>query len=409
MTARTKMALLVLGALVLTMAMVPGLAFANAGIHGNYTMATDQCAGCHRAHTAPSQTTWMDSLGRSRSALLLGEYTRIDEFCFTCHGASAEGADTNVEEGLYEARVLDGVRYGALGAALISGPFGTTYTDITGTYLRGYGPTGLAGGLQRVTSNHDFVGGGWGAYGGGVWGTTATVPYDGSSIPSIGAGDTVIKMDCGTCHDVHGSSNYRLLRDEVYGVKVGGYDLADNPTPYVYSNEPGYPAGGFRLHENAIADGYVPNYTTPQYRKGADRQKGLSGWCVGCHTFYLGDDVSIATTYNVGDIYPNVERHRHPVNVPLSNFKGPRPVVVAGNTLPLAHSAGETSVAPSDWVDCITCHYAHGSTAEMTGYANVADPSDPVFMTGDGGVAPASSSALLRGNNRYVCQACHNK
>jgi predicted CXXCH cytochrome family protein len=409
MTARTKMALLVVGALALTMMMmVPGLAFANAGIHGNYDMNTDQCAACHRAHTAPSQATWVDGLSRTRSALLLGSYTELYQFCLTCHGATATGADTNVEEGVYEARVTAG-SYGDVNQPLISGPFGVPYptADASGTYYKvGYAPDGT---IKRVTSTHDYFGGSWGAYGGGIFGTTATVLYTGSSIPSVGVGDTLIKMDCGTCHDVHGSSNYRLLRDEVYGVAVGGYDSASNPTPYVESNEPLYPDGGFRLHENAIANGYVPDYTTPYYRKGTDPQKGLSGWCVGCHTFYMGDSASIATTYNAGDVFGLTERHRHPVNVRLSNFKGPRSIVVTGNPLPLAHDAHETGVSDSDWVDCITCHYAHGSTAVMTGYANVYDPTDMQPDSGRGGVAPTDDSALLRSNNRSVCQTCHNK
>jgi hypothetical protein len=410
MTARTKMALLFIGVLALAMMMVPGLAFANAGVHGNYDMNTDQCAGCHRAHTAPSQTTWVNTDGATRSALLLGSYTELYQFCLTCHGAAATGADTNVEEGIYEARVTAG-SYGTVGGALISGPFGVPYPtpDSGGNYysVDAWG--------KRVTSTHDYFGGSWGAYGGGIFGTTATVAYDASLIPSIGVGSSLIKMDCGTCHDVHGSSNYRLLKDKVYGVQVGGYlsDASETPTPWVLSNEPGFPSTGFRLHVNAISGGYTPDYTVAQYRKppSNDRQKGMSGWCVGCHTFYMGDSVSIATTYNAGDVFGTVERHRHPINVPLSNFKSVRSIDLTGNPLPLAHDSGETTTAADsdDWVDCMTCHYAHGTTAVMTGYANVADPTDMIPDSGDGGVAPTDDSALLRYNNRYVCEACHNK
>jgi predicted CXXCH cytochrome family protein len=309
---------------------------------------------------------------------------------------------------VYEARVTVG-SYGDVGGALISGPFGVPYPtpDAGGNYYKvdGFG--------RRVTSTHDYVGGSWGAYGGGIFGTTATVPYNGSSIPSVGVGDTLIKMDCGSCHDVHGSSNYRLLKDKVYGVTVGGYDTSSNPTPYVVSNETNFPAGGFRLHVDAIGAGYRPNYTTPMYRKPLDNspQKGMSGWCVGCHTFYMGDSASIATTYNAGDGFGSVERHRHPINVPLSNFNGPRSLDVTTNAapLPLAHDPGETTAEANDWIDCMTCHYAHGTTAIMTGYANVRDPADMVPDSGYGGVPPTDDSALLRFNNRYVCQNCHNK
>ena len=65
-----------------------GVAMANEGPHGDYTATTDACAGCHRAHTA----------GIAR--LLVGSGS-ISDFCLVCHGSSATGADTNVEDGYF--------------------------------------------------------------------------------------------------------------------------------------------------------------------------------------------------------------------------------------------------------------------------------------------------------------------
>lgn len=428
MTAR-KGTLLLIAVLALAVIAVPAVALANAGVHGNYQMNTDQCAGCHRAHTAPSPTTWVDGNNQTRSALLLGSYTELYQFCLTCHGASAQGADTNVEEGVYEVRASAGA-YGTANAPLISGPFGvpSPTPDVNGNYYT----MDYAG--RRVTSKHDYFGGSWGAYGGGVYGTTASTAWTGSVVPSIGVGSALIKMDCGTCHDVHGSSNYRLLKDEVYGVATGGYDGAGNPTPFVISAERGFPVGGFRLHEDAIAAGYQPNYTSPRYARpptstvspaAPDFYRGMSGWCVGCHTFYMGErggaTNSIASTYTADTFFGNVVRHRHPINVPMSNFAGPRSLVVTTNPLPLAHDAAternnvNLANTSGDWIECLTCHSAHGSTAIMTGYANVMDPTAQAPDSGFGGVAPTDDSALLRatensgGNNRFVCQACHNK
>jgi predicted CXXCH cytochrome family protein len=382
-------------------------------------MDTDQCAGCHRAHTAPSSATWVNKDNQSRSALLLGDYAELFDFCLTCHGASAQGADTNVEEGVLETRLNSPAQYGQAGGALISGPFGVPYPfpDSNGDYYS------VDYDLKRVTSKHDYSGGSWGAYGGGLYSLTATATYDGSLVPSVGVGEALIKMDCGTCHDVHGTSNYRMLRNTVYGVTVGGYGPAPaySPTPFVVSNEPGYPTAGFVMGEPAT--GYTPDYTTPHYAKapGNDQDKGMSGWCVGCHTYYMGKrsnvdgDASIATTYTSDLFFNNVVRHRHPVNVSLANFRGPTDAMVSASNeatrLPLAHDIGESpiTVSSSDWVECLSCHYAHGTTAVMTGYANVLDPTDQVPGSGDGGVAPTDDSALLRQNNRYACQACHNK
>ena len=146
-----------------------------------------------------------------------------------------------------------------------------------------------------------------------------------------------------------------------------------------------------------------------------------------------------AGTYDAADSFGSVVRHRHPVNVPLSNFATklhPGALVLAqgdvgvGNPLPLAHDStadwtqdtGLLTNDTTDWIDCLTCHVAHGASTLMTGYASVANPADPQPGTGyedidgdgladegAGGVAPAYSNALLRANNRTVCEVCHNK
>jgi predicted CXXCH cytochrome family protein len=443
MTMKRKSLLFAAGVLLLAMVLVPSVAVANNGVHGGYMPTTDACAGCHRAHTAPSSATWTYSGpgGTSTgSALLLGNTAELYLFCLTCHGASGQGADTNVEEGVYEGALPGG--YGTAGSPLISGPFGVPTGEIetsTGD------PIARDKWGNKVTSKHEFAGGGWAAWGGGLYGRTATSTpvFEGSDLPSMGVGAQRIKMECSTCHDVHGSSNYRLLKDKVYGVTVGGYDSLGNPTPYVLSAEIGFPAGGFRLHtmNNEYAPAYQPNYTEARYAQpptsttspivGApDQRKGMSGWCAGCHTYYVGigttvtpglpNNESRTTTYTAeeGNLFGNVLRHRHPVNVPLTNFK-PTSLEATQSApytaqLPLAHKFSErnntTLVKTTDeFVDCLTCHYAHGTTATMSGYANVADPRNPDPGSGDGGVAPTDDSALLRFNNRYVCEACHNK
>jgi predicted CXXCH cytochrome family protein len=427
MTAKSKSLLVVVGVVALVAMLVPGVAFANAGVHGNYAMDTDQCAGCHRAHTAPSTITWnngnttTDALQRTnsgfalgeRSALLIGNATSIQEFCYTCHGANAQGADTNVELGVYEDQSLASYgRWGVDGAPLISGPFGRPGVALDGEDPdETYDWTG-----KLVTSAHPSGPGEWPAWGGGSIGVTAGVfPQYDASIGLAGNGETAVKVGCDGCHDVHGTSNYRLLKNEVYGVNVGGYSGAV-PTPFVSSVETGYPSGGFAKGTDYVAAGYQPNYTTPNYAKPSDPRKGMSGWCVGCHTYYMGElNVSDTQRYTV---YSGVEatQHRHPVNVPLSNFDGGGTDVSAESTtnaamqLPLAHGANGDGNETDDWLDCLTCHTAHGTTAVMEGWAatqmNPPTWSPPILS---GGAGPSDDSALLRFDNRYVCQACHVK
>lgn len=404
MSLKKRFLLIAMFAVVAAIVLTPGVAFANYSVHGSYTMSTDACAGCHRAHTAASSITWTKTdLTAGGSALLLGTATSIDDFCYTCHGTAMLGADTNVFDGVFEAD--DGVgaddTFNAFGEPLNGGGFDPAMF-----------PT------QHYPNNTTWV-----AYGGGTDG------QDGI----ISTGGEQVVIGCSVCHDVHGSSNYRLLKDVVNGVTVGGYtDTGDpvNPTPnpWVSSVETGYPSGGWLLHEPGAAQVavYQPDYTDPRYAKAPgvvpDPTKGISGWCASCHTQY--NTWSSATTTMTSSVYDSndgfglVTRHRHPVNVPLANYAGPRALIVTETVLPLAHAVADANTNDSsDWIDCLTCHVGHGSSVLMTGYAAVADSTDPQpdssygVTPGDGlgSVPPDDGNALLRSNNRGVCEACHNK
>jgi hypothetical protein len=389
---KTSILLLVAVVAMLVVALTPGVAMANFAVHGNYVMDTNACAGCHRAHTAVSSITWSNGDNVAKSALLISTATETYQLCYVCHDSSSQGADTDVQTGVY-----DGTLYGTQGATLNGGGF----ESVNGVAV-------------PIGSGHIMTGVEWAAYGGGQYGVPAgSALATGNPGPGFDSGvGNRIKMGCDTCHDVHGSSNYRILKDMVNGNAVGGYTGSDanpDPTPFVVSAEVGYPVGGFRLHLPYGA--YIPSYTTPQYAKapGLDPAKGMSGWCAGCHTTYLTQ----ASTYNANDGYGLTMRHRHPMNVPLSNFKPvSRSLVVTDLALPLDHDVSEAGAIvnrSSDWIECLTCHQAHGSSVVMTGFADVANVLDPVQNSGGGGVQPTGHNALLRLNNRGVCEACHNK
>lgn len=476
-----------------------GVAYGNMAIHGCYLMQTDACAGCHRAHTAVSPITWQDGFGNIKSALLVGTAQTIEEFCLTCHGTGAPGAATNVQDGVLE---NSPGTYIGVGEVLNGGGF-----DYLGT-------------TSTVTSKHTVNGSQWIAWGGGVNGYTTSA-----------IGGVNLAIDCAKCHDPHGSSNYRILNDKVNNIDVGGYNGAagapwdsinPQPTPFVLSIEPGYPRAengytyqgtpydGFLLHTSY--PNYVPYYTRAKYStppSGPDPTKGMSGWCIACHTQYMttegdtsytasatgvgktgngnttlanaawttdstitlvdanawsnsagaaliGAQVQVGsvsvnpTTYEIRTLtglsgnqiglnqplqfdhgtgtyvyapYAAADmdnaayvRHRHAINVPLAFFSGDRALNITSLSLPIDQVwTTSNTLGSDDWMECLTCHRAHGTAATMTGYANTnwqivggkAVPGSP--NSGSGGVAPANSSALLRQNNRGVCEDCHNK
>lgn len=276
----SKKIYLVLIASVILLVLVPVAAFANFGIHGGYVADTDACAGCHRAHTATSMISWYGGTSTPKgNALLVGPPTdQVYIFCYVCHSEGAPGASTDVESGRFDASV----------------PGQVTESQVNG-WLNGGGFSEYRG--NPVTSVHAYDGSSWIAYGEG----------DGENRAA-----TQIKMDCDSCHDPHGSSNYRILKDYVNGHDVGGYignfasDPDPDPVPWVVSNEQGFPANGdrdpllgtpaptwgFRLHRQY--SNYKPNYTTARYARGInpvtdlfDNAKGMSGWCTACHENYM--------------------------------------------------------------------------------------------------------------------------
>jgi len=122
-----------------------------------------------------------------------------------------------------------------------------------------------------------------------------------------------------------------------------------------------------------------------------------------------------------------MERHFHPVDQTMANGYGPTKTLPATVTadqdwVPLEQAQSGGTGFQDNYMGCMTCHRAHGSSTVMTGWAashletNTLGLWTPV-QDGVPGVNPAKqvpggsptagSSALLRTNNRGVCERCH--
>ncbi|MFN2183801.1 MAG: cytochrome c3 family protein [Anaerolineae bacterium] len=305
-----------------------GLALANGGPHGGgYTATTDACAGCHRAHTATEPGLLMES-----------SYA----LCMSCHGATGTGANTNVDDGYYL----------------------STRDDVGGDYDEGaantpdYAPL-LGGGFVNyegfaVTSTHS------------PYGTQSAAWGNGVARGSLA--DLADPLNCASCHDPHGNSNYRILNEEINGVSV-----------YVAQ----------------VDEGAAKDYDTEQW--GA----GTSSACAACHGAYhvtrpnSGSDNDDNGTGNLdygGDI--STFAHRVDMSYMYRSNANPETVGLDGYYLPLAQTGS------GDLVVCMTCHLPHGASTTMAGNAN---------LGGLPGETSATDSALLRLDNRGVCQVCHQK
>ena len=415
-------------------ALTSGVALANFGPHGGYAADTDQCAACHRAHTSFSSATWKDYKGNNHSALLVSDASSISQFCNACHGNGAPGASTNVVAGVFE------------GSSAAQGPSTA-------------GGASVGTNQKYVTMSTDL-----GKLNGGGFATAGTTSMhnmdngDGITDPMWGYGSALpgkVNLTCTDCHDPHGSSNYRLLKDSINQVTVGGYDASETPAPFVVSNEMGYPQGGWLKHDAGSLQmaSYKPDYTSEQIAhqdtgliNGNAQQRSMSAWCSACHTQY-GQRTS---TYDyAGTAAPAAggatTYHRHPVDISLAAGVGSTKALAVDvettSTLPLEYAwnnlpaqGTKTAWTTQDYLGCLTCHYAHGTTATMTAgswatarttgtgttvsQVPTSLPSPTVGTTVQGvpvldnsrtGTNPNNSSSLLRLDNRGVCEGCHNK
>lgn len=361
--------------LLIIVAMWTSVALANGGPHADYSATTDACAGCHQTHTAPQ-------------AQLLREVDPT--LCLSCHGGSATGANTDVDDGVYENAREANIGEGTDGEALKGGGF------VNWTYEN-------AAGAAAVTSRHNQsaafaptnIIGAWGDQNNG---NTADRGVR-------GANGVVGGFRCSACHDPHGSDstgNWRIIKTQINGVAVS-----------------------VKANNNGIDEG-TKNYTADGVD---DYGSGISSFCAACHQSYHETAANVGSDVTAQAYPSTLDSFVHRVDV-LYNY--PRwPGDPIGNAdpeasgystdggvttyhLPLADNDGDATAEAGDTVTCLTCHVAHGSSVEMTGgsgYANASDPNHP-WTSGAGWVAgetDVSNSSLLRLPNRGVCEVCHQK
>lgn len=246
--------MLTCGAVWLILAAVPALAdggpHAIAQNNGSLGINSDNCAGCHRAHTAQGE--------------YLLKTADENDLCITCHGAAGTGATVNVE---------DGIQYAIQEAGDPDPGQRTTDTSAVAGALRGGGFLNaridagdgvVAGNVKRISYPRDTSSTTAGIQGPAT-SQSAYVPVLGTGVPTTsahldliadvggvpdgiadngiawgngvaaGAGP-VVTLHCASCHNPHGNGNYRIL-NPIPDPEPDVADAFDDASQAIYVNE----------------------------------------------------------------------------------------------------------------------------------------------------------------------------
>ena len=340
-----------------------GVVIANVG--------ANQCAKCHRAHTAQAEYL----LKQAQPAL-----------CYTCHGSGAPGSFTDVVNG------NDGGTGALRGGGFANAQIGSgAATKDMSTTAASYGIPSINQNIPALqtgsVSNSKHNIGGTATDSGTAWG---------NGVSGLGKSLT---LQCGSCHDPHGNGNYRILRPMPVSSQW-------EVTPAVIANPTAVPpvlavAAVMSPATNVvIPDAPVGGkvYTTTNYWLSGDAKSPLNGtaytanhgvgtglaapdgyiqniaaWCTTCHTRYLATTGSYRTAS--GD--------------PVFMYK---------------HRSDGNSAQGA--ANCITCHVSHGSNATVLAGGFV--PGEGLTAATTGAGTAGTDSKLLRVNNRGTCVMCHN-
>jgi hypothetical protein len=394
-TVRRWTLLLAGAALWLFLAAIPALA--DGGPHvaainnGTAGLTADGCAGCHRAHTALGGPIG----GRGTLLAVDGEVA----LCQSCHAGGVTGATTDVMNGVQYnvavdtngvpiprgTNVLGALRGGGFAYARINShdPFRSATENVKVSVL--------ANG-EAVTSAHMKLDT---AFGNKV--TLQNVAWGNGDFSATANAGPTVSISCGTCHNVHGNNNYRILRpqptaDGLAAVPAPGAVVQDGPAKaetiaktdarnysVIQTNTAGtriYLASEVEaLALTTPAGDYwhrrVPWTSTSSANDAPNGQTAsatgfpfqISTWCSTCHTRYMNTGESGAE-----DSTDAIFKYRH---------------------------------ATSGSRACTTCHVSHGSNALMNGAYSAKAPYP-------GGSRSGPSSRLLKIDNRGTCQMCHD-
>ncbi|MEW6182845.1 MAG: cytochrome c3 family protein [Bacillota bacterium] len=350
--------------MVLCSVLIPAAA-AFAWTHGQFSATTDACGGCHVAHAA--QLPKLLKAGPTQT-----------QFCFLCHGDGCSGAPYDVKDG-YTAEGVSKVRS-------IAGGFVNTWNGVA---------------FVPVTSRHN------------VWGLVGETgdTIDENTIQLFIPGGTNVFTGsgfvCSSCHDPHAGGKVR----GTVSWKPPGSNSTYSITQAMMGNPRLMRTSIFGQTTDSVIFRFrtVGNFTTSSgvYQVTAYIY-GSTSWCGACHNIFDTSTCGGDRMPEGGHAAERLGMWRHPMDVHTLAPSGPGMGgygqigymgLIDGTPLELWNYSA--AVALTRKVACLSCHYAHSTTAVMNGWA-ASWPRDSGAPTSTG-----NTSALLRMNSRGICYNCH--
>jgi hypothetical protein len=237
------------------------------------------------------------------------------------------------------------------------------------------------GASEPVTSSHINLA--------GLTNMQSTVWGSGGQSATGFVGEAGKTHECTSSHDPHGNGQYSILRPNpattigLPGAFPAGVTVPDacptssTNTSCTAANQKDYTTTNYMnatyvewttgtvAGSTARQDGMAPLTTS---------ETGISAWCSQCHQRYLGRGVYATDS---GDA---VFKFRHSTEGTMS-YNGRQ---------------------------CNTCHVAHGTNAVATGFA-AEEPFPNAAGNTELGTGTPENSALLKMDNRGMCEKCHGK
>jgi predicted CXXCH cytochrome family protein len=379
-----------------TVAPVASAAGTPAGIHGPYSLTTDKCAVCHRAHAAKAPN-------------LLAKPGSQSALCFTCHG-NAPGASTNVQA-QYElqrpannAAAREYYSHDAVDSTPAI-PHTQSKLDEFGGVSNRHSECADCHNSHKAsdatdsapTLDTDVGGGGWNASGrlAGVSGVSVVNGAAGTA-PTYkflnGVTDPVTReyQLCFKCH-----SGATTLTDNA-GLKLTQFAL-DKGVEFNPNNASFHPVEAAGTNKTAkmqaSLDGLSPyklwNFTTNSTIR-----------CLNCHASGTTPDTTPTPKPAAGaSLPPHTSSNR---GILLKNYQD-RELKPQGDglTLPSAYSAG-------DFALCYVCHseapFAPGGSTEATNFPYHSKHLTDINGRGDAGTDINTPGA---GGGNAICAECH--